>query len=86
MLRFIVIIIVAYVLYRAVRNWLIGPGRPQVRSAGRMPLKADDVMIKDPQCGVYFAKRDAVVVQEGGNTQYFCSETCKEQYLAGNRS
>jgi uncharacterized protein len=47
-----------------------------------MPLKADDVMIKDPQCGIYFAKRDAVIVQEDGRTHYFCSEACKEKYLA----
>jgi uncharacterized protein len=82
MLRFIIIILIAYVFYRAVKNWMAGPGRPQVRSAGRMPLKADDVMIKDPQCGIYFAKRDAVIVQEDGRTHYFCSEACKEKYLA----
>jgi uncharacterized protein len=86
MFRFIVIIVVFYVFYRAIKGWMAGPSQQQVRSAGRMPLKADDVMIKDPQCGIYFARRDAVVAQEESQTLYFCSETCKEKYQAEKKS
>jgi uncharacterized protein len=85
MLRFIILIAIAYLCYRAVRNWTAGSGRPQVRSAGRMPLKADDVMVKDPQCGIYIARRDAIVAQQDGQTDFFCSESCKENYLAGKK-
>ncbi|RJQ85536.1 MAG: hypothetical protein C4519_03195 [Desulfobacteraceae bacterium] len=81
-IRLLILIIIAVVAYRAVKSWLGGPSRQQVRKDGRVPLKADDVMIQDPQCGVYFARRDAVEFNENGKTLYFCSQACKDAYLA----
>lgn len=83
LIRLLIIIILVIVVYRAVKSWLGGPSRPHVRSTtGQAPMKADDVMIQDPECGIYFARRDAVALDENGKTLYFCSEACKEKYLA----
>jgi hypothetical protein len=53
-------------------------GRMNRRQAGRI----DDVMIKDPQCGVYFPRRDGIVLKSGGDDLLFCSPECRDKYLA----
>ena len=42
----------------------------------------DDVMIKDPFCEAYFPRRNAVHLNLNGNDYYFCSEACRDQYIA----
>jgi YHS domain-containing protein len=42
----------------------------------------DDVMIKDPFCEAYFPKRNGVHLTFGGKDLYFCSNQCKDKYLA----
>lgn len=85
LIRLLILIILFIVVYRAIKSWLRGPSDPKTRSDNRAPLKADDVMIQDPECGIYLARRDAVTLSQNGQTQYFCSETCKNSYLAKKR-
>ncbi len=40
---------------------------------------------KDPQCGIYIADELAVVVHAGGQTHYFCSTACRDQYLSAKQ-
>ena len=42
----------------------------------------DDDMVKDPYCGVYFAKRDGVLLRHQGKDIYFCSEECRDNFLS----
>jgi YHS domain-containing protein len=81
-IKLLILIIAAVVVYRAVKSRLGGQPHQKVRSTGAKPLRADDVMIQDPQCGIYFARRQGVVLQQDGRDVYFCSDTCKEKYLA----
>ena len=37
--------------------------------------------VKDPVCGMYMDPRLAIQHQEQAGTIYFCSETCRDQYL-----
>jgi uncharacterized protein len=39
-----------------------------------------DVMVKDPVCGLYLPKGDALQQTVGGQTVYFCSQECLSQY------
>jgi YHS domain-containing protein len=39
-----------------------------------------DVMVKDPVCGTYLPKSDAVSARIGGETLYFCSKQCLSRY------
>jgi YHS domain-containing protein len=39
-------------------------------------------MIKDPFCEVYFPKRNGVHLNLSGKDLYFCSNQCKDKYLA----
>ena len=85
-IRLLIYILLGVFIYRAVKNWSRGGGSKKMSSTDRTSLRADDVMIQDPQCGVYFAKRDGVSLIDGGQELHFCSEACKEKYLAARKS
>jgi YHS domain-containing protein len=39
-----------------------------------------DVMVKDPACGTYLPRGDAISAKIGGETLYFCSTQCLSRY------
>ena len=81
MIRFIILFIVAYVLYRSLKSWMF-PGASSEKSVpGKSATKIDDVMIKDPFCESYFPKRNAVHLNFHGKDLFFCSTQCKDKYL-----
>ena len=81
MIRFIILAVVAYVFYRALKSWMF-PGPNAAKSVpDRKAGEIDDIMIKDPFCDAYFPRRNAVHYRENGEDLYFCSTTCKDQYI-----
>lgn len=81
MIRVLVLAVLGYLAYRIVKRWVRGkilPGPMKDRAAGRI----DDVMVKDPQCGAYFARRDGVALRDAGRELLFCSRECRDKYLA----
>jgi YHS domain-containing protein len=82
MIRIIILAVVGYVFYRALKTWMFpGPGASKT-VADKNIGKIDDVMIKDPLCEAYFPKRNAVHLKFEGKDLYFCSTACKDQYIA----
>jgi YHS domain-containing protein len=82
MIRFIILAVVAFVFYRALKSWMFPAQDASKSVAGKNIGKIDDVMIKDPFCEAYFAKRNAVHLNFRGEDLYFCSTACKDQYIA----
>jgi uncharacterized protein len=80
MLKLLIWIALAYLAYRTVTKWL-GGGR-QSRMQGPDHPQVDDVMIKDPECGSYFPRRNGVIAEINGNPLHFCSDACRDRYLA----
>jgi len=81
MIRVILLFIVGYVIYRALKSWMF-PAVPSSKSvAGKTVGEVDDVMIKDPFCEAYFPRRNAVHLNLNGKDLYFCSAACKDKYL-----
>ncbi|MFZ7124772.1 MAG: hypothetical protein ACOWWM_01290 [Desulfobacterales bacterium] len=78
MIKFLVFLVLFYVGYRALKNWLSG-GSSQ--SLGRTPEVVDDEMVKDPVCGIYVARRSGVPLVQDGREMIFCSEECRDRYL-----
>jgi YHS domain-containing protein len=67
-------------LARSFTNYALGPkvgGGAQKRKVSQ-----GGVLHKDPMCGTYVGEGAAVVLREGGQTVYFCSEECKAKYAA----
>lgn len=84
-LRLLIYIILGVVIYRAIKRWSAPSGRTTMNRTDRTPLRADDVMIQDPLCGIYFAKRDGVTLNDQGQELYFCSDACRTKYLDQQR-
>jgi uncharacterized protein len=86
MLRFIVILLLIYLFYRVARAILF-PGKkttrfPRQKTSGDQVI---DEMVKDPVCGIYVPKREALTASHGGETIYFCSPKCRERYLEAKK-
>jgi hypothetical protein len=81
MIRIIILLIVAYLAYRLLKRWIRGKmisGRMNGRGVDRI----DDVMVRDPQCGIYFPQRDGVALKSGSRDLLFCSQKCRDTYMA----
>ena len=43
-------------------------------------------LVKDPVCGTYVVRERALTLDAGKQTQYFCSERCRDEYTRGARA
>ncbi len=86
MLRFIITLLLMYLFYRLVKAILSPKGKstrfPRHKPSGN---KVIDEMVKDPVCGVYVPKREALSVSYRGETIYFCSPQCQQRYLEAKK-
>ena len=57
-------------------------GRPEQKETiiGADGVPVIDVMVKDPSCGTYLPRSDAVRADIRGQTHYFCSTECLSDY------
>ena len=81
MIRFIILVVVVYVLYRSLKSWMFQASSSSRQVSSKTATEIDDVMIKDPFCEAYFPKRNGVHLHFGGKDLYFCSNQCKDKYL-----
>jgi YHS domain-containing protein len=78
--RLLLLIIIAYLGYRVVKSWLARTLQPPGEKGMHNP-KIDDVMIKDPVCGIYFPRREGVELRQGGQVYLFCSAACRDRFV-----
>ncbi len=79
-IRLLIFAILGVVVYRVIKSVLGGSGR--VDTSYGPPDQVDDVMVKDPVCGTHFPKRDGVAIATSHGVLHFCSNKCRDQYLA----
>ncbi len=82
MIKFLILFVVGYLLYRSVRTWMFPDTRPKEKVSDPASRQIDDVMIKDPFCDAYFPRRNAIHLKFNGHDIYFCSTSCRDQYIA----
>jgi uncharacterized protein len=82
MIRFVILAVVGYVAYRALKSWMFPNASSSESVAGRNVGEIDDIMIKDPYCEAYFPKKDAVHLKFDGKDMQFCSTACRDKFLA----
>ncbi len=81
MIRTIVILLACYLAWRLIRGYL--RKKQPTRSMPEGPRgRIDDVMVKDPQCGTYVARRDGIVAKTPEGELVFCSPECRDKYLS----
>lgn len=85
-MRLIILGILLYICYRSLKSWFGPSSAIRQSETDRAVGKADDVMVKDPVCEVYFSKRNGVRFKLGGEELYFCSKNCRDKYIAAQSS
>lgn len=80
MIKLLIWVGIVYLLYRALRNWFGIGYTPRNGAFPKPPGRIDDMMVKDPYCGVYFPKKDGQHLRFKGEDLYFCSTECREKY------
>jgi YHS domain-containing protein len=53
---------------------------PGARPSNQVPLTGE--LKKDPVCGTYIAAATSVKEKVGGQTFHFCSQNCRDKYVA----
>lgn len=83
LLKLIIWAIVLAVIYRAAKSWFGQTGKQQERmtGAGGFSGQVDDVMVKDPFCGIYFPMGEGVSLEHDGRTMHFCGTECRRRFL-----
>ncbi len=79
--RFVVTVVIVYLLYRVVKGLLPFPARQRDpifhRRSGT--IQGGD-LVQDPYCLTYIPEKDAYKTIIGGKTLFFCSQECSEKY------
>ena len=83
-MKLLLLIVIAYLAYRAVKSWVLRNLQVPGEGGSQHP-KVDDVMVKDPVCGIYFPQREGVALQHDGQRLVFCSKACRDRYVEDNR-
>jgi YHS domain-containing protein len=73
-----VVLVLAYFLVRRALRGLFDKKKDLARSGGSSGTPAE--MVQDPVCGLYVPRDGALFFQQGGQTHFFCSETCRAGY------
>ena len=86
MVRLIIIALLFYLFYQAIKKLL--PPEQEGKKIPRKPPsdKTATPMFKDPQCQTYVPEPDAIKAHIGGETHYFCSQKCLEEFKKSRES
>lgn len=79
-MKIIIYLLLIYLVYKVIKAWTAPSdhsGKEEYGSAGQV----DDIMIKDPVCGVYFPKKDGIYLNADGKELCFCSSECRDKFV-----
>jgi hypothetical protein len=79
MIKAVLFGLIIYFVYKTIKSFLMK--EMGSKSFDVSVGERDDIMVKDPQCGVYFPEKDGVVLKQGREKIVFCSEKCRDEYL-----
>ena len=83
-LRTLLLLIIIRLVWRFIASVMDGMNpAPQQQKAGK---KKSVPLVKDPVCGTYIVRERALTLDAGKQTQYFCSERCRDEYTRGVRA
>jgi YHS domain-containing protein len=79
LVRLIIWLVVAFLIYtvvQIVKQALFKPPPPPAERSSR-----GEEMVRDPECGTYVPRSDAVRGEKAGRELYFCSARCRDKHL-----
>ncbi|WP_300673803.1 hypothetical protein [Desulfoluna sp.] len=84
MVKILIILAVIYFGYRHLKNKMLGDMGMDGSQGNAGQASTDDVMVQDPECGVYFPLREGVPGLVNGKNVNFCSTKCRDAYMKKN--
>ena len=79
MWKIIIFILAVYILYRMFRN------EKQRKDSAKGTVEKVRInageLVKDPVCGTYVSKENALTVRDNDTVYYFCSYECRDKFL-----
>lgn len=82
-MRTLVFLALLYLAWRTLRSkfpTLASSTPPKARES------ESSEMVQDPHCKVFFPKTEGVLLNDSGTERYFCSEACRDAFLASRTS
>lgn len=83
MFKLFIYAVFLYVVYRLLtgsrKKKSVGHGCDR-QTTGPDEIPAHDQLVEDPVCHIYIPKRQAIVLQDGDTSVFFCSEQCRKMY------
>ena len=77
--------LVIFQILRSLSRTKLPTGRPRRRPPSpRGP--SEEILVRDPQCGIYLPRSAGIRRRIGGEEHYFCSEDCFEAFRAGREA
>ena len=80
-MRLLILLGIVYLCYRFLKSWILKEPSSHQPVSGKKADEIDNVMVKDPYCGVYFARKDGVDLKIDGQDLYFCSQECRDKFV-----
>ncbi len=78
--RFLLIFVVVFIVYRAVRRRLLPFFRQGEVRSGDGDVIHKGEMVQDPVCGIYVPREGSISLMEEGREYFFCSSKCRDQF------
>jgi YHS domain-containing protein len=79
MLKFVILAVACFVLYKFVTN--DKKKKVEVKNRQAEKMAQEGVLVKDPVCGTYVSKESDIRIKEGEEVKCFCSYECRDKYL-----
>ena len=73
-----ILLIIVYFMVKSALRHLLGKDKEVAKSAGALGRPSE--MAQDPVCGMFVPREGSFFLQQGDQTYFFCSETCRAGY------
>ena len=83
-MRFLIFLLLIYFCYILFKSRKKSVKKPAVKSVDSVN-KADDIMVYDPCCKIYYPKTNCISFKDKDKTLYFCSKECKNKFLKNKK-
>ena len=81
MIRVIILLIVLYLLYLLIKEWR----KTKKSSKAGVPATGED-LVEDPLCHAFVPISHALRISIDGQTRYFCSRKCLDEYCGNKKT
>lgn len=84
LVRWLLIALLVLLLFRAISRLIAGilQGAGYATQDPRRGDRPGVSLVRDPACGMFVVPSRAISVGSGTSRQFFCSERCRDRYLA----